>query len=151
MAQTVSVRCPPADVFKHILRVGGVNGWYFANWLWRLRGFLDYLVGGVGLRRGRPPGEQLAPGDTVDYWRVEEVEPDRLLRLYAEIKLPGRGWLQFEVEGNETGSLLRQSAIFEPAGTFGLLYWYTLYPVHLWVFAGMLRALAKAAGSREGN
>lgn len=148
VCHSVQVHCPPAEVFKHILSIGGENGWYFANWLWRFRGWLDSLVGGVGLRRGRPHRVQLAPGDTVDYWRVEEVKPDRLLRLFAEMKLPGRGWLEFEVEGNEFSSTVRQTAIFEPGGTLGLLYWYALYPVHMWIFAGMLRGLARAADTR---
>ncbi len=135
--------------FRPIRRLGGDVGWYFADWLWRLRGFLDLLVGGVGSRRGRRDPDELAPGDTLDFWRVEAYEPEGLLRLYAELKLPGRGWLQFEVNPEEGGSLVRQTAIFDPVGLFGLLYWYVLYPIHQLVFAGMLRGLVQAMESES--
>ncbi|MEJ2336497.1 MAG: DUF2867 domain-containing protein, partial [Gemmatimonadales bacterium] len=115
-------------------------------WLWRLRGFLDLLVGGAGIRRGRRDPETPSAGDTVDFWRVESYEPDRLLALNAEMKLPGRAWLQFEVEPlADGGSRIRQTAIFDPVGLFGLLYWYGLYPLHVVVFRGMLRGIARAA------
>ena len=133
----------PPQAFKPIRRIGGETGWYYANWLWHLRGFLDLLVGGAGMRRGRRDPERLAPGDTVDFWRVEAIEPDRLLRLSAEMKLPGRAWLQFEVEGDESGSTIRQTSIFDPIGFMGLLYWYVLYPLHARVFAGMLRGIVR--------
>jgi hypothetical protein len=105
---------------------------------------LDLLVGGVGLRRGRRDPENLAVGDVVDFWRVEAVEPNRRLRLAAEMKVPGRAWLQFDVEPASTGSVVRQTAMFDPAGLSGLAYWYALYPVHRWIFAGMLRRIAAA-------
>jgi uncharacterized protein YbjT (DUF2867 family) len=136
---------PPSQAFGPVRRIGGETGWYSANWLWRLRGFLDLLVGGAGMRRGRPDPERLSVGDTVDFWRVEAIEPDRLLRLSAEMKLPGRAWLQFEVEGDESGSTIRQTSIFDPVGLTGLLYWYLLYPLHARVFAGMLRGIVRAA------
>lgn len=139
---------PPADAFRPIRRIGGKTGWYFANFLWRLRGFLDLLVGGVGLRRGRRDPEHLHVGDTVDFWRVEEIEPDRRLQLAAEMKLPGRAWLVFEVEGDSSKSSIRQTAIFDPVGLLGQLYWYALYPVHQWVFAGMLRGIVAASGTK---
>jgi hypothetical protein len=138
------VDLPPAAAFRPIRRIGGSTGWYFANFLWRLRGFLDLLVGGVGLRRGRRDPEHLHVGDTVDFWRVEALEPDRRLQLAAEMKLPGRAWLVFEVEGDSSGSVIRQTAIFDPAGLLGLIYWYGLYLVHRWVFAGMLRGIVIA-------
>jgi hypothetical protein len=116
------------------------------NWLWRIRGWLDLLAGGAGMRRGRRESDALMAGDTVDFWRVEAVEPDRLLRLCAEMKLPGRAWLQFEVEKSGDGSTIRQTAIFDPVGVSGLLYWYILYPVHNIVFSGMLKAIARASG-----
>jgi hypothetical protein len=144
-SRSVRVACPPPLAFRPISRIGGKTGWYYANWLWRLRGFLDLLVGGAGLRRGRRDPTALLPGDTVDFWRVETVEPNRLLRLFAEMKLPGRAWLQFEVEEDGDGSTVRQSSIFDPVGLVGLLYWYGLYPVHSLVFAGMLRGIAEAA------
>jgi uncharacterized protein YbjT (DUF2867 family) len=138
------VDLPPAAAFRPIRRIGGSTGWYFANFLWRLRGFLDLLVGGVGLRRGRRDPEHLHVGDTVDFWRVEALEPDRRLQLAAEMKLPGRAWLVFEVEGDSSGSVIGQTAIFDPAGLLGLFYWYALYLVHRWVFAGMLRGIVIA-------
>jgi uncharacterized protein YbjT (DUF2867 family) len=144
-SRSARVSHPPPQAFRPIRRIGGETGWYYANWLWRLRGFLDLLVGGAGMRRGRRDPERLAPGDTVDFWRVEAIEPDRLLRLSAEMKLPGRAWLQFEVEGDESGSTIRQTSVFDPVGLMGLLYWYLLYPLHSQVFAGMLRGIMRAA------
>jgi len=144
-SRSAQVPHPPLQAFKPIRRIGGGTGWYYANWLWRLRGFLDLLVGGAGMRRGRRDPERLEPGDTVDFWRVEAIEPDRLLRLSAEMKLPGRAWLQFEVEGDESGSTIRQTSIFDPIGLIGLLYWYLLYPLHSRVFAGLLLGIVRAA------
>ena len=135
----------PAEAFKPIERIGGSTGWYFGNWLWRLRGLLDLVAGGAGMRRGRRDPESLHPGDAVDFWRVEAIEPGRLLRLRPEMKLPGRAWLQFEISPSATGSVIRQTAVFEPRGLAGLLYWYTLYPVHSLIFGGMMRGIARAA------
>ena len=142
-SRQTQVDAPPAVAFQPIRRIGGSNGWYGANWLWRLRGFLDLLVGGVGLRRGRRDPQNLAVGDALDFWRVEAIEPDRRLRLSAEMKVPGRAWLEFEVEGDGTRSTIRQTAIFDPRGLLGLAYWYGLYPLHQWVFAAMLRGIMK--------
>jgi uncharacterized protein YbjT (DUF2867 family) len=144
--RTACVPYSPLQAFRPIARVGGEVGWYFGDWLWRLRGFIDLLVGGVGLRRGRRDPERLAPGDAVDFWRVEAIRPNELLRLRAEMKLPGRAWLQFEVAESEGGSEVRQTAIFDPVGLFGLLHWYGLYPLHKIVFAGMLRGIVAAMG-----
>jgi len=144
-ARQIEVRCPPARAFLPIRRIGGDKGWYHANLLWRLRGLLDLVVGGPGLRRGRRDPDQLLPGDTLDFWRVEAVEPDRLLRLAAEMRMPGRAWLQFEVEERGPNSVIHQTAIFDPVGLYGQLYWYALWPLHQIVFGGMLRALARAA------
>jgi hypothetical protein len=143
------VAAPPAAAFAPIRRIGGDNGWYYGNWLWRLRGALDKLLGGPGLRRGRRDPEQLAPGDALDFWRVRDLEPDRLLRLRAEMKVPGRAWLQFEVRPHGTGSRIRQTALFDPLGLSGLAYWYVLWPAHQLVFAGMLRRIA--ARTRQKN
>lgn len=111
-SRSVQVAAPPPDSFRPIQQIGGEAGWYFGDWLWRLRGFLDLLLGGAGMRRGRRHPLQIAVGDTIDFWRVEALEPNRLLRLYAEMKLPGRAWLQFEVEPDPAGSTIRQTACF---------------------------------------
>jgi uncharacterized protein YbjT (DUF2867 family) len=149
-SRTVQVAVPPVFAFAPIQRIGGSNGWYYANFLWWLRGSLDLLVGGVGLRRGRRDPHTLATGDALDFWRVETIEPDRRLGLVAEMKVPGRAWLQFEVEPNSRGSVIRQTAIFDPAGLAGLIYWYALYPLHLWIFSGMLNQIAASAEREAG-
>ena len=141
-SRTLQVLVPPAQAFAPIQRIGGVNGWYFANLLWQIRGFFDLLVGGVGLRRGRRDPHTLLAGDALDFWRVESYEPGRRLNLVAEMKVPGRAWLQFEVEPPSHGSTIRQTAIFDPAGLSGLLYWYALYPIHYCIFKGMLHQIA---------
>ena len=144
-SRAVTVRVPPAAAFAPIRRIGGRTGWYYGTFLWRLRGFMDLLAGGVGLRRGRRDPERLAVGDALDFWRVVGYEPDRRLRLAAEMRLPGRAWLQFEVAPAPGGSTIRQTAIFDPAGLWGLVYWYGIYPLHARVFRGMLRAIAARA------
>ena len=144
-SRDVVVERPPAVAFRPIERIGGSNGWYYGDWLWRLRGLLDLLAGGAGMRRGRRDPESLRVGDAVDFWRVEAIEPSRLLRLRPEMKLPGRAWLQFEISPSAKGSVIRQTAVFEPRGLLGLLYWYALYPVHGLIFGGMLRGIARAA------
>jgi uncharacterized protein YbjT (DUF2867 family) len=144
-SRTAQVSVPPVLAFAPIRRIGGSNGWYFASFLWRIRGFFDLLVGGVGLRRGRRDPQTLVAGDALDFWRVESFEPDRRLSLVAEMKVPGRAWLQFEVEANDRGSQIRQTAIFDPAGLGGLLYWYALYPIHYCIFTGMLHQIAAIA------
>jgi len=144
-SRKVTVLTTPDEAFAPIQRIGGSTGWYFGNLLWRVRGFLDLLVGGVGVRRGRRSPTELRVGDAVDFWRVEAIEPGRRLRLQAEMKVPGRAWLEFEVSSGGGGSTIRQTAIFDPVGLFGLAYWYALYPLHQLVFAGMLRNVAHAA------
>jgi uncharacterized protein YbjT (DUF2867 family) len=144
-SRTATVNVPAEAAFAPVQRIGGKTGWYYGNWLWRLRGILDLLVGGVGLRRGRRDPVDLRVGDTVDFWRVEAFEPNHLLRLQAEMKLPGRAWLEFEVTAGEERSTIRQTAIFDPLGLLGLAYWYSLYPLHRMIFASMLRALIRAA------
>jgi hypothetical protein len=149
-ARLIDDRCirvdrPAAAAFAPIRAIGGDRGRYYADWLWRLRGFLDLLVGGPGMRRGRRHPTELGPGDALDFWRVESVEPDRRLLLAAEMKLPGRAWLEFVIEPDGGSSLVRQTAIFDPAGLLGLAYWYAIYPLHAHVFAGMLRAIGRRA------
>jgi uncharacterized protein YbjT (DUF2867 family) len=141
------VACDASAAFQPIERIGGSTGWYYGNWLWRVRGFLDLLAGGAGMRRGRRDPESLHPGDAVDFWRVDAIERDRLLRLRPEMKLPGRAWLQFEVSTRGEQSVIRQTAVFEPHGLAGLLYWYALYPIHGLIFGGMLRGIVSAAAT----
>jgi uncharacterized protein YbjT (DUF2867 family) len=144
-SRTISLDVPIETAFAPIRRIGGKTGWYYGNWLWKARGFLDLLVGGVGLRRGRRDCDRISVGDTIDCWRVEEFEPDRRLRLAAEMKLPGRAWLEFEIlQEADSPSLIRQTAIFDPVGLFGLMYWYGIWPLHQFVFAGMLKGIARA-------
>jgi hypothetical protein len=106
---------------------------------------MDLLFGGVGMRRGRRDPLELRPGEPLDFWRVEEFVPEKRLRLEAEMKLPGRAWLVFEAEPDGTGTRLTQTAVFDPRGLAGLLYWYGIWPIHRLVFAGMLRGLARRA------
>jgi len=155
-SRTLWVPYPPALAFRPIERIGGKTGWYYADWLWKLRGWIDVMLGGVGKGRGRPDPERLSVGDPVDFWRVEAMERNRLLRLAAEMKLPGSAWLQFEVEENKQGpppalylagwregSTIRQLAVFDPIGFSGLLYWYVFYPAHEFIFPGMLRGIGR--------
>ena len=144
-SRTQRVDVSTQEAFDPIRRIGGDTGWYYGNWLWKIRGFLDLLMGGVGVRRGRREDDQLKIGDAVDFWRVQKFVAGKMLRLRAEMKVPGRAWLEFEVQPTETGSIVRQTAIFDPVGVFGLAYWYALYPIHQFVFAGMLRNICAAA------
>jgi hypothetical protein len=142
--RTLVVEVPPAQAFAPIRRIGGATGWYFGNLLWLIRGSLDQWLGGVGMRRGRRDAEACSVGDTIDGWTVEAYEPDRRLRLSADLKLPGRGWLEFEVTPLDGGrrSLVRQTATFDPRGVLGRAYWYAVLPVHAIMFRGMLRQIA---------
>lgn len=143
--QTIRVRMPVDRAFTPIRRIGGRTGWYFGNMLWRIRGLIDLMTGGVGMRRGRPDAETPLRGSTLDFWRVELYEPGRRLRLFAEMRVPGRAWLEFGAEPDGEFTVLRQVAEFEPRGLAGLLYWYILWPVHALMFRGMLRRIAAAA------
>jgi uncharacterized protein YbjT (DUF2867 family) len=144
-SQSVRTDVPPDAAFEPVRRIGGDVGWYYGDALWRVRGFLDRLVGGPGLRRGRRDPVDLRPGDALDFWRVEAFEPDRLLRLRAEMRLPGRAWLQFEAKPDNGGSILTQTAVFDPTGLAGVAYWYALFPIHAAMFRRMLRNVARAA------
>ena len=141
------VAATPERVFAAVSRLGGRTGWLYMDWTWRVRGAVDRLAGGVGMRRGRRDPVDLRPGDALDFWRVEAVDPPALVRLRAEMKVPGRAWLQFEVREAEGGSVLAQTAFFAPKGLAGLLYWYVLYPVHALIFSGLVRRLAQRAES----
>jgi uncharacterized protein YbjT (DUF2867 family) len=139
------VRATPAQVFGEIERLGGTRGWPFANALWSLRGLVDRAVGGPGMRLGRRHPDHVRAGDAVDFWRVEEMRRPWLLRLRAEMKMPGRAWLQYEVAEDGEGSRIVQTVFFEPKGLSGRLYWYALLPAHLLVFRGSIRELAARA------
>jgi uncharacterized protein YbjT (DUF2867 family) len=143
------VDVPASVVYAEFAALGGRKGWLAFNWLWRLRGVADRLAGGVGFRRGRRHLTSLRVGDAIDFWRVEAVEPDRLVRLRAEMKVPGRAWLQFQAETlGATRTRLIQTAFFAPKGLLGLLYWYLLWPVHGFIFSQLIRKLAAEAVAR---
>jgi uncharacterized protein YbjT (DUF2867 family) len=148
-SRVVQVDATPEAAFAVVERIGGVNGWYYGNILWKLRGLLDRMIGGVGMQRGRRDAERLRVDDVLDCWRVEAVEQSARLLLRAEMKVPGRAWLQFEVNPAEGGVEIRQTAVYDPWGLSGLLYWYTLYPLHELVFAGMLRNIGRRAESAQ--
>jgi Protein of unknown function (DUF2867) len=136
----------PADVYKTFIGLGGKRGWFYMDWAWEIRGFVDRLMGGVGLRRGRRDPDELRVGDALDFWRVEAVEPGRLLRLRAEMKVPGKAWLQLKVSPHEgEQALLSQTAFFAPKGLMGWLYWYALYPIHGLIFSGLIDQIARRA------
>lgn len=139
------VDASPERVFEAFTGLGGERGWPTWDFAWGLRGFVDRLLGGPGRRRGRRHPDELLPGEALDFWRVEDVRPGQRLRLRAEMRLPGRAWLQFDVEPEGGGARLTQTALFAPLGLPGALYWYGLYPVHARIFGGMVRALRRSA------
>lgn len=147
----VETDAPPLDVFRECCSVGGDKGWPAWQWAWRLRGWMDKLIGGPGLRRGRRHPVELSEGECVDFWRVERVYPADCnghgrLRLRAEMKVPGKAWLQWETSTTPQGrTRLTQTAMFEPKGLPGFAYWYACYPVHLFLFDQMARAIARGA------
>jgi uncharacterized protein YbjT (DUF2867 family) len=132
-----------SEVFGRVQRIGGTRGWYGTDWFWTLRGALDKLRGGNGMRRGRRDPHELRAGDAIDFWRVVRIQPDRRLLLTAEMKMPGRLWLDYEVTSEDRHTVIRQTTVFDPAGYAGLAYWYLLYPVHRAIFTAMLRGLAR--------
>lgn len=140
------VNASPDAVFRSFTSVGGERGWPTYNWAWQLRGWMDRMVGGVGFRRGRRHPEQLGVGDALDFWRVEAIEENHLLRLRAEMKVPGLAWLQFKVEDVQPDKVrLIQTAFFAPKGLFGVLYWYSIYPIHGFVFSSMIAKIGEWA------
>jgi len=147
--RTQVVDASPESLFRAFSSLGGERGWRVWNWAWVARGVLDQLVGGPGLRRGRRDPDVLYPGEALDFWRVEEYRPHSLLRLRAEMKVPGRAWLQFEAIPEEGGTRLVQTAFFAPTGFFGWLYWYGIYPFHALIFSDMVKAVARDAEALE--
>jgi uncharacterized protein YbjT (DUF2867 family) len=139
------VRASAHQTFAQVERLGGGAGWPYGNALWRLRGLMDRIAGGPGMRLGRRDPDHVRVGDAVDFWRVEEVRPDELLRLRAEMRVPGRAWLQYEITDDPAGCRLVQTAFFEPRGLSGRLYWYLLLPAHLLIFRGSIRELVRRA------
>jgi uncharacterized protein YbjT (DUF2867 family) len=149
-AYSVMIHADPEEIFPHIQCVGGKRGWYSHGYLWWLRGLVDQLLGGVGVRRGRRDPACVLPGDRLDFWRVEQVEEPRLLRMFAEMRMPGRAWLQVEVDPMNGCSRITLSAIYDPVGLLGEIYWYAIYPFHKLVFNGMLKEMKRTViNSRE--
>lgn len=145
-----TVEAGQSQVYKVFTSLGGEKGWLAFEWAWKLRGVLDRLVGGVGFRRGRRSAEDLRVGDALDFWRVEAIQENQLLRLRAEMKVPGKAWLEFQaVPQNDGKTRLVQTAYFEPKGLFGLLYWYGLYPFHSLIFSSMIDHIARDAEKNQ--
>ena len=142
---SVTLDCTPSQAWKPVTHIGGDTGWYYGDTLWKVRGFLDKLVGGPGLRRGRRHPEELRPGDALDFWRVVDVDKEQRLLLVAEMRLPGEALLEFTLRPEKTGTRLFMRARFLPRGLGGLVYWWLMYPLHMLLFKNMLRGVARAA------
>jgi hypothetical protein len=143
--QQLDVAASAEATYRACSSLGGDKGWLVWGWAWRLRGLLDQMVGGPGLRRNRRHPEDLFVGEAVDFWRVEAAQAPECLRLRAEMKVPGKAWLQFEIDHSQGKTQLTQTALFEPKGLAGTLYWYVLYPIHRLIFKDMIKAIAKDA------
>lgn len=147
--QVISTNAAPAQVFQCFQRIGGNTGWYYADWAWKFRGIIDRLIGGVGMRRGRRHPVELRVGDALDFWRVEEIQPGRSLKLRAEMKVPGVAWLEFKVAESGAGkSVFTQTASFKPANWLGVAYWYAMMPMHFLIFRNMAKRIVQAAQGR---
>jgi ligand-binding SRPBCC domain-containing protein len=145
--RSVRIRAGLDEAWRPIVRIGGKTGWYYADWLWMLRGWMDQLIGGVGMNRGRKDADNLDTGDVLDCWRVEAVEPESRLLLRAEMKLPGQAFLGFRtVCLDKTTTEIEQTASFVPRGLLGILYWYAVLPSHHFIFRGMLEGIARRTG-----
>jgi uncharacterized protein YbjT (DUF2867 family) len=146
--QCVVTSASVEDVFATAAGIGGKRGWYASDWLWEARGLLDRAVGGIGLRRGRRHPDDLRPGDALDFWRVDSYEPPSLLRLRAEMRIPGRAWLEWRVRRDDGETVLEQRALYHPKGLWGRAYWYLMLPFHAVIFGRLARAVAQAAEER---
>ncbi|MEW6400520.1 MAG: SDR family oxidoreductase [Chloroflexota bacterium] len=136
---------PSHDIFRAYAGIGGERGWLYMDWAWAFRGWIDKLIGGVGIRRGRRHPDEIRTGESLDFWRVEAVETDRLMRLRAEMKVPGKAWLEFQSEPEDGKTLFTVTAYFDPHGLPGFLYWYAMWPFHAFLFDGLTRQLASRA------
>jgi hypothetical protein len=144
--QTVPTTAGRGALYEAFARIGGANGYYVVDWAWQLRGLLDRIVGGPGLRRGRRHPVDLRPGESLDFWRVRTVVPGSELGLEAEMRVPGRAWLSWRIEdGDDGGLVLHQTAWFAPRGLWGRAYWYAMLPFHVVIFAGMARSIVRHA------
>jgi len=144
--RTLALNLAPGPIFRAYTGVGGERGWFFMDWAWAFRGWIDKAIGGVGIRRGRRSPDDIRAGESLDFWRVEAVEKDRLIRLRAEMKVPGKAWLQFEsIPQNDGKTLLTETAYFAPRGFWGFIYWYAMWPFHAFLFDGLIRAIASRA------
>ena len=144
--RSVVLDVPASAVFRAYTGIGGQRGWLFMDWAWAIRGWMDKAIGGVGIRRGRRHPDDIRAGECLDFWRVEAVEKDHLMRLRAEMKVPGKAWLQFESTTLPQGeTLLVQTAYFAPRGLFGFLYWYAMWPFHAFLFDGLIRQVSARA------
>jgi uncharacterized protein YbjT (DUF2867 family) len=139
---TMEINANGKKIYDIVSAIGGDNGYYFSNWLWKLKAWQDKLIGGIGMRNGRRDRFEIHQGETIDFWRVERIIKDELLLLRAEMKLPGKGWLQFKINNiNERKSLIQITAYFEPKGVSGYIYWYLLYPLHTFIFKGLIKKI----------
>jgi uncharacterized protein YbjT (DUF2867 family) len=145
------VAASPAELFQVVTSIGGEKGWYKSDWLWSVRGVLDSLIGGVGMRRGRLHPHQLSVGAPLDFWRVEALETDCLLRLRAEMRLPGDAWLQWRIEPDDAGATITQTARFQPRGLLGRLYWIAVAPFHRFIFPGLIAGICADAERLQGS
>lgn len=149
--QCVETTASPAALYGAFARIGGDNGYYVADWTWRARGWIDSVVGGPGLRRGRRHPVDLRPGEALDFWRVRSVTPGQQLGLEAEMRVPGRAWLSWRIDDSpDSGTtVLHQEALFAPRGLWGRTYWYAMFPFHWVIFAGMARSICRHAEASE--
>ncbi len=142
--RSIRIEGDPHRILNKVFSIGGDTGWYYANWIWKIRGMMDKMAGGVGLRRGRRNASELNPGDSLDFWRVLIADKENMrLLLFAEMKIPGEAWLEFRIRKKVDGYYLYQTATFMPHGLSGRLYWYLLLPIHLVMFKGMIKEIIK--------